>query len=210
MSTTYDDTPSILERVIGSDLILLATVRGPVRVSQIAGAENARVHGWFEVAIRDTLSGHPPSDTVTVRVIGEGTENEVTWPVPVPTDEPALCFLTRDVGPDLPTDLCAACHNGVYTVAADGVAEVPDTAMDEATRKLAGSGRGGLPLEGLRRLIETVARRRDAELRAVEENEPADIRSVPRPELAEYLLSADDVVEASLARPGGGDPADLD
>ena len=132
MSTTYDEIPSILERVIGSDVIVIATVRGPVRVTPIEGIELPRVYGWFELTIRDTLSGDPPSETVIVRVVGEGPENEVTWPVPVPSEEPLLCFLTCDIGPDLPDHLYASCHNGVYTLSPDGVAQVPESALDDA------------------------------------------------------------------------------
>jgi hypothetical protein len=209
MSTSYDAIPSIHERVIGSDVIAIATLRGPVRVVPIDDTERPRVHGWFEVAIQETLSGSPSSKTVVMRVIGEGTENAVTWPVPAPSDERLLCFLTRDIGPDLPDNLFAPCHNGVYILSADGVARVPEDTLDDATREAAVAGREGLPLEGLRRLIETVGERRAAAIRGVEDNEPAEIRRAARPDLAEHPRSADALVDASLATPGGGRPGDI-
>jgi hypothetical protein len=98
MSTTYGARPSILDRVVGSHLVAMATIRGPIRVVPIEQAERPRAYGWFEATIRDALSGEPPAETVVVRVIGEGDEDRITWPVPIPSDEP-LPHAPRRAGP---------------------------------------------------------------------------------------------------------------
>jgi hypothetical protein len=209
MSTTYDATPTVQDRVIGSDLIVLATIKGPVQAVPIEDAAHPRVHGWFEVDIRETLSGEQPPGRVTMRVIGEGHDGAVTWPVPVPSEEPLLCFLTRDIGPGLPDQLFAPCHNGLYALSADGVAQVPDSIIDDAARELTGAGRAGIPIVGIRRLIDARAERYATETRHFDEHEPVETRDASRSALQEYPRSAREHLEATLATPGGGQPAEL-
>ena len=121
MSTTYDATPSLLDRVVGADLILLGTAHGPVRVDRLDALdaleeeeERPRVYGWFEVRPERVLDGEPGSEPILLRVIGEGTDADATWLVPVPSDRPMVALLNRDVGPGLPDNTFAPCFTGVY------------------------------------------------------------------------------------------------
>jgi hypothetical protein len=206
MSTTYDATPSILDRVAGADLIVLGVAHGPVRIEPIEGSERPRVHGWFELRPERVLSGAPPSPTVMVRVVGEGTgEKNVTWIVPLPARTPVVALLTRDVGDGVPDGMFAPCFAGIYPLSDDGRIHVPDEALDQATRDLAGDD--GLTVEHLGRVIDGVNDRRAERLRRLEDEEPSDVRSRPRQELHEYPRSAQDVTD----RPAdGGQDARLD
>jgi hypothetical protein len=207
MSTTYDETPSILERVIGSDLILVGITRGPVRVDPLETSETRRVHGWFEVSPQEILAG-APTPTVLLRVLGEGRDEHAAWVAPVPSENQMLLMLTRDIGPDLPDNLFAPCFNSIFELAADGTVQVPPDTVDEATREAIGSAGERLTIDGLRRVIETVQQRRDAVGRRLEEAEPPEVRHEPRPELLEYPQSALDRAEAAQS-PGGGTTAEL-
>jgi hypothetical protein len=81
-------------------------------------------------------------------VIGDGTEDNATWPVAVPSDTPVLA------------NTFAPCFAGVYELSADGEVRVLDDAFDQATRDLAGSERGGLTIDQVHRLIDSVNQRR--------------------------------------------------
>ena len=84
---------------------------------------------------------------------------------------------------------------------------MPEEALDRATRELAGAARGRLTVEHLSRLIEAVGRRRAEDRRRLDEEEPAEVRDRPRPDVQELPRSPRDVVEPS---PGGGQDAQLD
>jgi hypothetical protein len=208
MSTTYDAIPSVLDRVVGSDLIVLGSARGPVRIEPLQGAEPPRVYGWFEIALQDVLTGDAPEPPLLVRMIGNGRPDNAVWPMPIPADTPMLWMLVRDIGPDLPDQLFTPCYHGVYELSREGVVRVPEDALDDASRELAGQG-PGLSLDGFRRLIGAVERRRAGAARRLAEAEPAEIRDVGRPEFDEYPRSADAAVEVTLARPGGARSAEI-
>ena len=207
MSTTYDATPSLFERVVGSDLILLGVASGPVRVERLDSGERPRVYGWFEMRPERVLDGEPPSSTILMRVIGEGTEDDARWLVPVSGETPVLAMLTRDIGPDLPENLFAPCFAGVYEVSADGGVRVPDDALDRVTRELAGSDGDGLTVDQVHRLVEGVNQRRAEDRRRLEDEEPADVRGLPRPDVQEYPRSAREAEEPTS---GGGQDARLE
>jgi hypothetical protein len=207
MSTTYDAKPSIVDRVVGSDLIVLGVAHGPVRIEPIEDSEPPRVHGWFELRTERVLSGAPEPSTVAFRVLGEGTGDDVTWLVPVPTRTPVLALLTRDVGAGVPEGVFAPCFAGIYPLSDDGRVRVPDEALDQATRDLTDAGPGGLTIEHIGRVIDGIAARRDDNRRRLEDEEPLEVRRRSRQELLEYPQSARDVAEHS---PGGGRDARLD
>ena len=206
MSTTYDATPSLADRVIGADLILVGAVRGPIRVVPLDDGEPPRVHGWFEVSAERVLAGEKPSSAILLRVIGDGIDKPA-WRVPVPSDAPVLAMLTRDVGPDLPENMYAPCFGGVYELSADGRARVPEDALDQLTRDLAGADGGELTIDQFHRLAAGIGRRRAEGERRLAEEEPAEVRDRPRPEMQEYPRSASDLAEPA---PGGGRDARLD
>ncbi|WP_327001038.1 hypothetical protein OHA72_38725 [Dactylosporangium sp. NBC_01737] len=208
MSTTYDATPSILDRVAGSDLILLGVAHGPVRIEPIPDSEPPRVHGWFELRPERVLSGDPEPSTVVFRVLGSGTgEKDVTWLVPVPTETTVLALLIRDVGAGVPEGVFAPCFAGIYELSDDGRIRVPDEALDPATRDLIDAGSDGLTVEHLGRVIDGAGHRRAEDRRRLEDEEPRDVRRRPRQELFEYPRSAQDVADVSR---GGGRDARLD
>jgi hypothetical protein len=211
VATEYDGIPSILDRVIGSDLIVIGRVRGPVRIVPLDGGDRPRVHGWFEVDAEETLAGEP--STILLRVVGNGSDADVTWPVPVPHRGPLLLMLTRDVGPELPENMYAPCFNGIYEVV-DGTVTIPSDSVDEITGKAVrptttdGPVRE-LTMEGLRDVLETVRQRSQAVLRQLQEEEPAEVQQLPRPELDEYPRS-DAEVSSAATLSGGGQPAEID
>jgi hypothetical protein len=208
VSTTYEATPSLLDRIVGADLVVLGVVRGPVRVVPIDGDERRRVHGWFEVHPERILDGEPSSSKgLLVRVIGEGSAERPDWPLPVPSDRPVLAVLTRDVAPGLPDAMYAPCFAGIYEVNADGVVAVPGAAVDDGTRVRTGSTGERLTLDHVERLVDSVRESRVDHLRRLEQEEPGEVRDRPRPELLEQPPSGEDTAPPP---PGGGQDAHFD
>lgn len=212
MSTTYESVPSLLERVIGSDLIALGAVRGPVRVTVLEGSEGRRVHGWFEVSPQEVLLGE--TREILLRVIGEGSEGDATWPVPVKGDGRLLLMLTRDIGPDLPENLFAPCFNGIYELSDDGAARVPANFVEGAPSERVASEKDEqpvlLPIEKLRQVIETVQRRHEDAQRQGDDAEPAEVRQLRRLDVQEYPGTVEEIIGDTEGIPGGGQNADLE
>jgi hypothetical protein len=206
MSTTYDATPSVLDRVVGADLIVVGVVRGPVRTSPVEDAERPRVHGWFEMRPERVLAGEPPEAPILVRVLGDGSVEDPSWTVRLPDDGRVVAMLARDVGPELPDNLFAPCFAGLFAIAGDGTVRVPEEALDDASRRLADADGASLTIDQIHRLADRVAQRRAENERRLEAEEPAEVRAEARPDLTEQPEPGR---AQSDHTPGGGEDTTL-
>jgi hypothetical protein len=192
MPTEYYGTPSIYQRILSADLIVLGKVQRLLSSETLVAGSQARVYGLFEVAVDTVLLGEPPSSTVKVRVLGQNHDGEVSWIVPMVVGEPYLFILVRDVSPDEPINRFAPNFAGVYPLRDGGRIAVPADAVDEATRKLAHFDGVHLTLDGVRSLITHVQEERQAIASQVEKIAPAGIRERPYPTVEEMPKPPDE------------------
>jgi len=197
MPTDYYGTPSIYQRILTADLIVLGKVQRLSRSDTLVAGSQARVYGLFEVAVDSVLLGEPPSSILKVRVLGQDHDGEVSWIVPMVVGEPYLFILVRDVGPDEPINRFAPNFAGVYPLRDGGRIAVPADAVDETTRKFAHFDGVHLTLDGVRSMITRVQEERQAIASGLEKVVPAEVRERPYPSIEEMPKPSDE----------GGSPA---
>jgi hypothetical protein len=187
MATVYDRIPTLVERIVGAHLIVIARFAGLREVRPAEGFDRPRVFGLFEVDVAEVLYGAPP-DRLLVRVLSDPEDPEpdptgeaTRWVVLVDPDARVLLVLARDVAPDLPDGVYALYFASAFAVEEDWVV-VPADALDEQTRRMTEvDDRGRVSIAGLRRLIETVTAELDDRRRALEVLFPPVLREHPYP-----------------------------
>jgi len=199
MPTDYYGTPSIYQRILSADLIVLGKVQRLLRSDTLVAGNQARVYGLFEVAVDSVLLGEPPSSILKVRVLGQNHNAEVSWIAPMVVGEPYLFILVRDVSPDEPVNRFAPNFAGVYPLRDGGRIAIPADAVDEATRKIAHFDGVHLSLDGVRSLITRVQEERKAMASELDKIAPAEVRERPYPAVEEMPKPSDE----------GGTPAVL-
>jgi hypothetical protein len=199
MPTEYYGTPSIYQRILSADLIVLGKVQRLLRSETLVAGSQARAYGLFEVAVDSVLLGEPPSSILKVRVLGQDRDGEVSWIVPMVVGEPYLFILVRDVSPDEPINRFAPNFAGVYPLRDSGRVAVPADAVDEATRKLAHFDGVHLPLDGVRSMIARVQEERQEIAAEFEKVAPPQVRERPYPPIQEMPRPSDE----------GGAPAEI-
>ena len=199
MPTEYYGTPSIYQRILSADLVVLAKVQRLLRSDTLVAGSQARVYGLFEVAVDSILLGEPPSSILKVRVLGQNHDGAVSWIVPMVVGEPYLMILVRDVTPDEPVNRFAPNFAGVYPLRDGGRVAVPADAVDESTRKVAHFDGVHLTLDGVRSLITRVQEERQTIASEFEKIVPAEFRERPYPAVEEMPKPPDE----------GGTPAVL-
>jgi hypothetical protein len=192
MPTEYYGTPSIYQRIVGADLIVLGKVQRLLRSETLVAGSQARVYGLFEAAVDSVLLGEPPSSILKVRVLGQDHDGEISWIVPMVVGEPYLFILVRDVGPDEPINRFAPNFAGVYPLRDGGRVAVPADAVDETTRKFAHFDGVHLPLDGIRSMISRVQEEHQAIASEFEKIAPTEIRQRPYPVIEEIPKPSDE------------------
>jgi hypothetical protein len=185
MATDYYGTPSLLERIVGADLVVVGRPGRLLRVEPQTGTNGSRVYGIFEVAMDSVLMGDPPSEVLNLRVLGEGRDEQATWIVPLSGDRSFLFLLAHDVEPEAPENLYAPVFSGVYPLTDEDHVNVPEEALDDRTKEEAGFEENRVSLDGVRRLIESVLREREDRQRQLEEMGLAELRDRPYPPIEE-------------------------
>jgi hypothetical protein len=212
MPTLFDRIPTLVERILGADLIAIGTVVGLREVRPAEGFEIPRVSGLFEVQLDDVLRGERPEDRVLVRVLGDGEDERAAWSVPLEEGRRLLLLLARDVAPELPEGVFAPYFESSFPVEDDSV-RVPEETLDERAKEITGAKRDTVPLDGFRRLADVVGAEREKRLRELDELVPADLRERPYPDTEEQPAVEDgrplpEEVPAEPT-PEGGSPADV-
>jgi hypothetical protein len=201
MPTEYYGTPSIYQRIIGADLIVLGKVQRLLRTETLVAGSQASVYGLFEVAVDSALLGEPPSSILKVRVLGHDHDGEVSWIVPMVIGEPYLFILVRDVGPDEPINRFAPNFGGAYPVRDGGRIAVPADAVDETTRKFAHFDGVHLTQDGVRAMITRLQEERQAIAAEFEKMLPAEVRERPYPAVQEMPKPPDEGGTPAVIRP---------
>jgi hypothetical protein len=192
MPTEYYGTPSIYQRILNADLIVLGKVQRLLRSETLVAGSQARVYGLFEVAVETALLGEPPSSILKVRVLGQDHDGAVSWIVPMVVGEPYLFILVRDVSPDEPVNRFAPNFAGAYPVRDGGRIAVPADAVDETTRKFAHFDGVHLTLDGVRTMITRLQEDRQAIASDFEKSVPAEVRERPYPTVEEMPKPSDE------------------
>jgi hypothetical protein len=186
MPTQLEHVPTLVERIVGAHLIVIGRVAGLREVRRAEGFDRTRTFGLFDVDVNDVLYGEPP-DRLILRVLsdpeGDSEGERIRWVVPMEVGAPVLLLLARDVAPELPDDVYVPYFTSVFSVEDEEWVVIPDDALDEPTREIAGDDddRGRVHLAGLRRLVDTVTAENDERRRAVEELLPAQLVRGPYP-----------------------------
>ena len=187
MATDYYGTPSLLERIVGADLVVIGRPGRLLQVEPPTGTNGSRVYGIFEVAVDSVLMGDPPSEGLNLRVLGEGRDEQATWIVPLSEDRSYLVLLAHDVEPEAPENLYAPVFSGVYPLTDEDHVNVPEEALDDRTKEEAGFEGNRVSLDGVRRLIESVLRVREDRQRQLEEMGLDELLDRPYPPIGEMV-----------------------
>ena len=201
MATLYEETPTLVERIVAADLVLTGRVGRLVSVQRVQAGDRPRVLGLFEVSVEHVIRGEPPSDQILVRVLGEGEDERATWIVPM--EEQLAFLLVRDVEPGIPDNVFAPYFASGFPVT-EGRIHLPDAVVDDRTREVAGVEDSTIRLEGLESLVREVSRRQNARDRELREVEPAELSDQPYRPIAE--MPEPDVCGAQPSAPDGEPP----
>jgi hypothetical protein len=185
MATDYYGTPSLLERIVGADLVVVGRPGRMPQVEPPPGRNGSRVYGIFEVAVDSVLMGDPPSEVLNMRVLGEGRDERATWTVPLGGDGSFLFLLAHDIEPEVPENLYAPVFSGVYPLTDEDHVNVPEEALDDRTKEEGGFEENRVSLDSVRRLIESVLREREDRRRQLEEMGLAELLDRPYPPIGE-------------------------
>ena len=133
-------------------------------------------------------------------MIGEGEDERARWLVPAAR---VVLVLARDVGPGIPEGTYAPLHGSGFELDGDR-ARIPDEILDDDSRRLAGAEGADVPLDGLRRLVAEIVRRREEIEHAVAEVLPEEARTRPYPDVEERADAAAWTQDPAVhARPAG-------
>jgi hypothetical protein len=188
VSTTLKSDPTFSERVVGSDLIAIATIEERIGVEPISFGDDEHTFGYFQVALRDVFKGDPAEGRVVVRIVGEGSPPDTKWPVPVDDPgAPLLMLLVRDVDEHQSGGVYVPVFGAAYPVSERGTVDLPKDVLDDLTATHVEISRGAAQLAGLRRVVDIVVieqqqRRRDfedVEPAALLRRDPAEVTEMP-------------------------------
>jgi hypothetical protein len=184
MATDYELIPSLVERMAASQLVVIVAGARLIDLERDRVEGPQRVLGVFEVDVEEVLDGERPADRLLVRVLGEGLDEQARWVVPLSEAQRWVLLLTRDVGRGLPEGLYAPVFASGFRIDDDSI-ELPEDAVDERTRELAGIHDGRATLDGLRRLLEVVRREQAQARQRLEEFLPPEALRRPYPDTEE-------------------------
>lgn len=214
MSLELPSVPNLIERVVGSDLIVIGRVAAVRDIRPAEGFERPHRFGFFEVEVTSVLYGRPP-DPLIVRVLSEPEDpsrrdDRPKWSAPMETDVPVVLLLARDVAPELPGVVHVPYFASVFPVENDESVVLTREVLDERTREIArADARGRLRLDDLRRVVEAITTERDARRRAVEALLPPRLIRDPYPLVLEQAGVAQPSQRGPLEEiPGGGRPGE--
>jgi hypothetical protein len=202
MATLYEETPTLVDRIVAADLVITGRVGQLVSVQRIQAGDQPRVLGLFEVSVEHIIWGEPSSDRILVRVFGAGQDERAAWIVPIEEEQLAL-LLVRDVEPGLPDNVFAPYFASGFPVTAQRI-RLPDEVVDDLTREVAGVEDSTIAVESLDRLVQEVSRRQETRDRELQEVEPAELREQPYRPVVE--MPQPDVSGARSATPEGEPP----
>lgn len=203
MATLYEETPTLVDRIVAAELVITGRVGQLVGVQRIQAGDQPRVLGLFDVSVEHIIWGESPSDRILVRVLGAGEDERAVWIVPM--EEEQLAFLlVRDVEPGLPDNVFAPYFASGFPVTARRI-RLPDEVVDDLTREVAGVEDTTIALEGFERLVQEISKRQDARDRELQEVEPAELREQPYRPVIE--MPQPDISGAQPATPEGEPPA---
>jgi len=170
MPTEYLGTPPFADRLRSADLILTGRFGRLLREQEASWGDPPRSLGIFELTPDDVLFGELPEDMLRVRVLGDRRGDRVDWLVPITEATRFLFVLVRDVLPDETEAIYAPSWLGVYPLDNDDRFAIPRQEIDDlAHATLAADEAGRIPLSGLRLLLETLTREREAQAQRVDE-----------------------------------------
>jgi hypothetical protein len=191
MPTDYTATPTLIDRIRASELVVVGRVGPLLRIEPFESSETPRVFGSFEFLIERTLFGEPPAETIHLRLLGEGRNEAATWIVPVEEGSRYLGILAHDAEADSREERFAPLFSGLFPVDDRDQVEVPRESIDELVTEVAGFSRPPVPLEGFTRLVELVATEREERERQLDEAELGWLRDEPYPTLEEIPPEAE-------------------
>jgi hypothetical protein len=183
MATEYTEIPTLADRIATADAAVVASIGRLVALEPDPTDGVQRVFGLFELDVQDVLKG-PRLGTALLRVVGEGEDERARWLVPVGEGRRLLLLLARDVGPAIPADTYAPLHESGFELE-DDRARIPEEILDADSRRVVDFDGSHVPLDGLRRFVEIIERRRDETERAVAELLPEEARTRPYAEVEE-------------------------
>jgi len=198
LATDYDEVPTLVERIIGADLVLVGRVGRLVDVRPDKTEGQRRVVGIFELEVEKVLKGDEPTGRVLLRLLGEGQDERAAWIVSVEEGKRMLFLLASDVGPELPERLFAPVFASGFEIEDDARIRIPPTAVDDLTREVARFDGSHVPLNGLQRLVEVVRRQHDERKREVEQFLPREATKRPYPEVGEVPPDVNEVAPQRL------------
>lgn len=200
MATDYTEIPTLTDRIAAAESAVVASIGRLVAVEPDRTEGVQRVFGLFELDVEDVLKG-PRLGKALLRVVGEGEDENARWLVPVGERRRLVLLLAPDVGPGIPDDTYAPVHASGFELE-DDRARLPEDVLDDESRRVLDFDGSHVPLEGLRRLVEAIDRRRREPESAVAELLPEEALTRPYPEVEERPDMADRARdEAVHARP---------
>ena len=207
MSTDYTEILTLADRIATADLAVVASVGRLVAVEPDRTEGVQRTLGLFELHVEDVLKG-PRLTKALLRVVGEGEGERARWLVPVGEGRRLVLLLARDVGPGIPEDTYAPLHGSGFGIDDERV-RIPEDIVDDVSRSVVAFDGSDVPLDGFRRLVDEIGRRRGETEREVAELLPEEARTRPYREVEERPDATpptpDDAVHARPAALGPDD-----
>lgn len=200
MATDYTEIPTLADRIAAAEAAVVASIGRLVALEADPTEGVRRVFGLFELHVEDVLRG-PRLTKALLRVVGDGEDENARWLVPVGERRRLVLLLAPDVGPGIPGETYAPVQGSGFELE-DDRARIPEDIVDDESRRILDFDGSHVPLEGLRRLVEAIERRRRETESTVAELLPEEARTRPYPEVEERPDMADRARDATVhARP---------
>jgi hypothetical protein len=188
VATTYDTIPTLSERILGADLIMIGTVIRLVETRQSQFSDAPRSFGIFEVTVEEVLKGRRPGRRLLVGTLSAAGQDQTAWLASLHEDARMLFLLVPDVGPSLPERLFAPYFASAFELDGRNTFSLPREALDSESRKLLRATGRRFSLTAFRRLVDHAVSAQERDRTEVEELLPPGMARRPYAPVTESPL----------------------